>query len=789
MKRIITLLIAAAMMLSLVACGSSGKGATGSEKVSAVATPAPEFVYKAGFTEVDVGPSTDFSVRAMSEDGFYAAKGYAVEGEIPEGVTPQYDGQYDRTEYSLSYFSYDGSETVLSNYSSLEPMECPDGWTRTYEYTFISALAVNSEGNIQTIENRNISCTDNPELTYDDADYDAHQQYLNEYWVRVFDKTGTELSRALVETPDDSFYPSSVLDSEGNFLCPDNTSIIAIGPDGSSVYSVDMGDSYTDTLIKSGDTPYAVSWGMSGGMELIPIENRTAGTPVEFAGYNYPVTGGGDYQFYYTDGVNFKGFNPDEEPVKLFSWLDCGISSSESYNNNTTVLKDGTVVTVTYDYEDGVAEIAKIAKVPYDPSAVKKELTLGAISLPWDAEQAIIDFNKNNDGYKITVVSYYDSSSDWESAVEKMKTEIIAGNMPDIIYLAELPVKQLASKGFLEDLTPFIQNDNEIELEDLFPNVLNSVKYNDRIISTVSGFSVQTVIGAARVVGDEPGWNYDEFRLALSNMPDGCEPFDSYMTREIILRNCLDLDMNDFVNWQTGEVNFMNDEFYDLLEFAKSFPEEYNWEDYEYESTEQRIAQGKQMCMFGYMSDFDNILYEGSMFGNSSITYVGLPTNNGVGNMLSVNPGYAISSTCSDKEAAWQFIRQYMTEDYMEDQYLFPVSMKLFNEKLEKAKQTEYEKDANGNYILDSEGNKKPVARVSYTLSDGTEVARYCLDDELADKVKEIVYNTDKIAAYDEEINEIVMNHAEAYFSGQKSAQDVAKLIQSQVSIYVNEQR
>ena len=42
---------------------------------------------------------------------------------------------------------------------------------------------------------------------------------------------------------------------------------------------------------------------------------------------------------------------------------------------------------------------------------------------------------------------------------------------------------------------------------------------------------------------------------------------------------------------------------------------------------------------------------------------------------------------------------------------------------------------------------------------------------------------------YDESIISIVTEQAAAYFSGQKSAQEVAKLIQSKASIYINEQK
>lgn len=42
---------------------------------------------------------------------------------------------------------------------------------------------------------------------------------------------------------------------------------------------------------------------------------------------------------------------------------------------------------------------------------------------------------------------------------------------------------------------------------------------------------------------------------------------------------------------------------------------------------------------------------------------------------------------------------------------------------------------------------------------------------------------------YDMSILDIVTEQAQAYFAGQKSADEVAKLVQSKANIYVNEQR
>ena len=71
----------------------------------------------------------------------------------------------------------------------------------------------------------------------------------------------------------------------------------------------------------------------------------------------------------------------------------------------------------------------------------------------------------------------------------------------------------------------------------------------------------------------------------------------------------------------------------------------------------------------------------------------------------------------------------------------------------------------------------------------GTPPKRKKLRQETLTELVELVSTTTKVADYNDSIIEIVAEQAAAYFEGQKSAEDVAKLIQSKVNIYVNEQR
>ena len=509
------------------------------------------------------------------------------------------------------------------------------------------------------------------------------------------------------------------------------------------------------------------------------------------------ISGGGDYDLYYSSGTHFYGYKLAEESAEmLFDWISCDV------NNNAlqlvSVREDGVVEGFIGNYDedadDSSFEYVSVSKVPYDAVPHKESLSMAVMYLDYHTQQAIIDFNRSNDKYRIDVRDYseYNSEDDYSAGLTKLTTEIMAGNMPDILSVAEsIPYRQLAAKGLLEDLYPYIDADEQLSRGDFFPNVLSAMELDGKLYAACAGFAVNTAVGASSVVGDTPGWTYDDYYAALATMPEGCDGFDIGVDRDTMLEACLALDMTDYVDWAAGTCSFDSEDFVKVLDFCKPFPDASYYENYEYtaeDSPANRVAQGKQMlCVATFSStDFFYMDYD-KVFGGQA-TCIGFPTNKGVGNTLAMLESYAMSSSCHNKEAAWQFLRGFLTEEYqMEGNYL-PTNQKTFEKQLEKAMEVEYEKDANGNYLLDENGERIPVSRGS--VYDGMETYNiYATTPRQAQMLRDVIASATKMMDYDTSIINIVKEEAAAYFAGQKTAQEVCKLIQSKVNIYINEQK
>ena len=399
---------------------------------------------------------------------------------------------------------------------------------------------------------------------------------------------------------------------------------------------------------------------------------------------------------------------------------------------------------------------------------------------------------------RIEVVDYsqFNTDEDYSAGLTKLTTEIMSGNLPDILSLQGMPYQQLAAKGLLEDLYPYIDADAEIKRDDFLPNVLQALEENGKLCSTISTFNIVTLAGAAQIVGDKPGWSYSDVVAALARMPEGCTVLDQFTTSGDILRDMLTIDADYYIDWATGQCRFDSKEFADLLTFSKLFPNafdsmNFNWD--EYQSDNARISEGKQLLTRLYLGSFDDITRTEAEFGGN-ITYIGFPTASGVGSYLNVSSGYAMSANCADKDAAWQFLRGFMTEKGLDTQgyyWGFPANRSLLEKQLKEAMTIEYEKDENGNYRLDPDtGERIPIARGGF-WTDGMDEPKpyYSLTQEQADKVMEVINTATKLYSQNTAVLDIITEQTDAFFAGQKTAEEVGKLVQGKMNIYVNEQR
>lgn len=764
-------------------------------------------------------------------------------GSIIDGKQTYTDENGEETEYDnyrSALFKLDVETGDCTELTEFQLSEVPEGWMGS---TDLNTIQAGADGTLWAIYGSYTYRYNPPaDLAEDDSMYNYYEEGENKTGLLHLDADGKEIKRIEFSQTDEngnSFYVSSFfVDNSGNVYLSDWQSVYIYDQDGNKKTTVDLGENGGDLCeLKAGVV--GVSYYKndeakpeeSGRVfqEIDPATGKLTGDTVKLPDVAYSFFPGDDvYDIYYDYNGNIYGYKFDTDTKdKVIDWIECDINSNNI--NSYSILPDGRVIAFESSYDDQAQKnnMQLIVMTRVDAASVvnKTVLTFACMYLDWNMRDAIVKFNRASNTHRIVVRDYseYNTDDDYNAGIQKLNTEMLSGKLPDMIDINtySMPVEQYAAKGFLTDLYELIDADADLSREDFVQPVLKALESADgKLYQLPSTFAVSTAIALDKVAGDYDTWNLAAVKDAMTKLQDGASVFDVYRTKSDILQTCISRNIDAFVDWENGSAHFDSDEFKALLEFANQFPETYDWEnatDEENDSAQNRMNSGKQLMTDMYVSSFEDMLYQLTGF-NGGVKFVGYPSEDGTSNhAFQIDGAIAISSTCADKTAAWNFMKQFLTEDYQSGSNVwnFPINQKAFDQKMKDAMTEEYQTDENGNVVKDENGNPIRIPKMTYYTTDAgggvafaatTETAAstvviggsgvnedgsisiYAMSQEQADQILDLINATTAVYGYDESILNIISDEAAAYFAGEKSLDDTANMIQSRVNLYVAEQ-
>lgn len=734
---------------------------------------------------------------------------------IPDGGTETYTDEngeeYSYDTYSEVIFRFDldtGECVQLDNYVAepvVENPDMPDGVTmnpdgsmQTFNSsTSIQTMAAGADGTLWLFRQTSRYADDGTEgdSISELIQLDAHGTLL---------RTITPVSEEETDDPEGwryTYIDSILSDDKGYVYTYDHQTVNVYGPDGSFVFSK-SGDELNGQICQLSASEVGMTTSSADGkmvFKQLDPETKDWGkeTPVSSRAWNI-LPGNDVYAYFFMDNGNIFGERRDNGEVeKVVDWIACDVDSNSINSDRFGFLSDGRIVAVTYEYSDnGPSRQQVLVLNRVDAAAVttKTELTLACFGLDYNLRSQIVKFNKSNPDYRIVVKDYseYATDDDYNAGLTKLNTELISGNVPDILVNGtELPIGQYAAKGLLEDLWPYLDADPEYSRDKLMTQPLNAAQTDGKLYRLPIDFGVTTAVGLGKVVGEYTTWTLADVNDALSKLPEGATVFNKYYTQAEMLKYCIAMNAENFMNWQDGTCSFDSDEFRALLEFVKPFPAEYDWQSdaEEYESDYTRLKNGKQLLYPTSISDFDSIYY---MFAtlDHDVRFIGFPREDGSsGNAFNASCTLSISTACRDKSGAWAFIRSTLSNDYQENIWNYPIVKSVFEAKAQEAMTQEYETDADGNQILDDDGNPIPISTGGMSYGDEPMIELYAVTQEQYDAVLALIDSTTSFVDYDQNVLDIISDEAAGYFAGSKTVEEASKLIQSRVSLYIQEQK
>ena len=602
-------------------------------------------------------------------------------------------------------------------------------------------------------------------------------------YVQRFDAAGKEVARfelgALGLAAGD--VRCVITDREGRLYASTLDSVFAYDGDGRLLCSLDAPkNAGWDALVRLANGQAALRTAApaaDGAQELRSIHPEAGDWG---ASYPLPVGGGrvygggGDWLYFCTGGDSLYGYDIEAGRLeRLLSWTGVSIDSGQVLC--AAPLEDGRLLTVT----NPGSGAETIVLTPTDPASLPEVtvLTYATLSLDSGTRSKIVEFNKAHPDCRIEVRDYseYGTGPDPSAGRTRLQTELLAGNIPDLLDNSGLPMGQYARRGYLEDLLPWLEGDPDLGREAVMTQVIDAACRDGKLYQAFPSFTILTAAGRPELVGGRLRWTLADLAEAMKAMPEGGTALGA--GREETLELLLPMLLDSFVDRDAGAASFDGEAFRTLLEFCAACPAPEDGE-----SPYTRTQEGRQLLLPAELGtlEWEFILYPTAFGGKCS--FVGYPREDGgAGSCFRLGDGVSMTAACRNKEAAWTFVRETFLPRYPTGTYFgsaYPINRADFDRMMAQAAAPE----------LDENGQPSGASSSFLILPDDslTIPGRKPTREEL-EQFTALYDAVDQVYDPDEKLLSIVREGAGAYFAGDKSLEDTVRLIQNRASLYLSE--
>ncbi|WP_028546645.1 ABC transporter substrate-binding protein [Paenibacillus taiwanensis] len=378
----------------------------------------------------------------------------------------------------------------------------------------------------------------------------------------------------------------------------------------------------------------------------------------------------------------------------------------------------------------------------------------------------------------LQIESFKKAGEKWQPGdMEKFKKSrnaaLLAGTSADLIELSGVPVGNYVRKKLLMDMNEKLKQDQTLSQQDLHMNIIEALKIDGGLYTLPASFSLRTFIGdeafmkQTGVTIDDEDWTWQQFeetarRMVELSEQDGKERRYAMTEQpaELTLVERLFDGYSQFVNHKDQTASFDSPAFIAMMEQVQKM---YNDEVFTDKSTtgsrqlfySSMIASPDDLIRIPYMLlSQPKLLQKPHAKGETGKARIVLPLELG------------IQAKSAVKEEAWTFISFLMSEDaqLLSERDGFSMLRSLNDKKLEDM--------------------KTQVKKGAYKLENGKLVQ---VTDKQFEQFKTVINTADNLQGLDVNVLSIIYDEIPFFFTGQKSATEVAKLIQNRVTTYLKE--
>lgn len=467
------------------------------------------------------------------------------------------------------------------------------------------------------------------------------------------------------------------------------------------------------------------------------------------------------------------------EQVKMLQWnsRDIGINSDEI---KAIAIEESGELTCLSSGRNGDGYLHQWVSLKPGEETPEGDCTirLGMISsLTADVEAdnmkiLLNEFHRLYPDYTVEIVTY--DMSRMEFVLDLLKE-----NGPDIIDVSFMDVDMLTDKGILEDMTPYLAASEVVGEEDLLPSVLRAMTVNGKIVRVLDQITIWGNVVAAGTT-DGGAWTPEEY-LALADRQTPGVYISGFMSSRELFAVAMERGLYSFVDWENRTCHFTDERFIELLEKAAEIgvestglEDQGQWKSYH----SGQVLMMKAVWLYGVRG----LLEMQEAFGEES-EFVGYPNYDGTPQYTMYgNYTFGINSASDKKDIAWKLLELILSKDYQEKCR----QSEMLSWRYLPAREDVLARECDGAYGL------PPGVPVVEKNSYSGEEHSYpngipAMTEEEKEELRFVLDNAYVGSPISGVIFEIMQEEVQAYFAGDKTAAEVAEVIQNRVSLYLNE--
>lgn len=486
----------------------------------------------------------------------------------------------------------------------------------------------------------------------------------------------------------------------------------------------------------------------------------------------------------------FQKENPDQQEymTQAVSYFEDGfyqtIMSQLTLYSKNSISEEEAITNIGQKYENFWSkrlareqELEKIKKTSESeqasasaiPNTDRTKITIGVLVEDTALKKSVANYNKISSQYEaeIKVYSTENLSENAETNEIALRNALLSGNPPDLINLdIGIFVKEYMEAGLLEDLYLYLQESETLSEADFRKSVLQECTYNGKLAAIPPVMTLATIIGKQEILGNVQGWTVDDVKDLAARYPE-CKLLGN-ADKVDILNLCIALEAERFWDMEKKECYFDHPDFLETLKLCDAYPlnkSKYTQADKEEQFKDDSVLLAKlDLYSIGYYKRFQQKM------GKSTMLLIGYPTETGnPGSILYPIGRYGIVSTAQNKKGAWDFLEKFLSGE-LDDKEIsdtsfsvygwgLPVKMDKWEDALAKARLNEYTDFPKAGVLTEDE-----ISQINNLIDHATILS-------------------DKDAA----VMNILLEEIEAFFHGEKTAEDTVLVLQNRVGLLLQE--